>query len=65
MKISTKSFDVNLTEREVEIITNALHKIYKPLKEEQKYTNPEATEVRELRNAFAGLINRHYMGEDA
>lgn len=65
MTVNTKNFEVNLTEREVEVIATALHKSYRPLKDEHGYSNAEASELRELRNAFAGLVNRHYMGEDA
>lgn len=65
MTVSTKKFNVELTEREAEIIANALHKLYRPVKDEYGYANPEATEIRELRNAFAGLIGRYYMGVDS
>lgn len=65
MTVSTKKFNVELTEREVNIITSALHTRYMPVKKEHGYSNPEATEVRELRNDFASLVGRYFMGEDA
>ena len=57
MKVTGKTYNVELTEAEV----NTLVKV---LEDEYKY-RAKTPEIRELRNAFADIINRHYMGEDA
>lgn len=67
-------FTVELTTEEIELLTTALHGEYKFIKKLQsENTNPsEAPRLYEkrktlqaLRNSFAALINRFYMGEDA
>lgn len=57
MKVTGKTYNVELTEAEV----NTLVKV---LEDEYKYRG-KTPEIRELRNAFAEIINRHYMGVDA
>ena len=57
MKVTEKTFTVDLTEDDVKLIVSALHSEYK------NYGKSPA--IRDLRNAFAGLINIHYIGEDA
>lgn len=72
MKVQEKIFVTTLTEKEIEYITEALHKIYKEMKIQNSdkdanvYVNTTKTaELRILRNEFASLIGRAYMGEDA
>ena len=74
MKIIEKRFFVELTESEIETITTALHAEYKFRREdaEKEQDAPrkarrsaDACEARSLRNVFADLIGRRYMGEDA
>lgn len=63
MKV-TRTFSVELNTEEVENITTALHELYKTLKDVNK--NAEAiSRTWELRNGFASLIGRAYMGVDA
>ena len=57
MRVTEKRYNVELTEAEV----NTLVKL---LEDECKY-RCKTPEIKELRNAFAEIINRHYMGEDA
>ena len=64
MTINNKTIEISITEREADIITTALHKMYRPIKDEHGYSNTEAAEVRGLRNAFGNLVKRSYMGED-
>lgn len=72
MKVQEKVFVVTLTEKEIGIIENALHKQYKEMKEEK--SNKEAhvyvdtnkiNDIRELRNSFCSLIGKAYMGIDS
>lgn len=72
MKTLERSFTIELTTDEIDIITTALHGQYKHNKEMlfDKPTSPEyitrhMTQSQELRNSFAHLIGRSYMGEDA
>ena len=60
----TKTITISITEREADIITTALHKMYRPIKDEHGFANDKAIELRELRDAFANIIHRSYMGED-
>lgn len=70
MKRISKTFTVEITEREAELLSNFLNNEYK---EWQKMYKEEPSEAiynninvcRELRNGFAELINKHYMGVDA
>lgn len=74
MTIKQQYFTVELTPEEIDIITTALHGEYKFIREQrhkpenadrqpQLYQKQQATQ--KLRNAFAELIDRRYMGEDA
>lgn len=70
MKRISKTFTVEITEREAELLSNFLNneykewqKMYKEEPSEAVYNNINA--CRELRNGFAELINKHYMGVDA
>ena len=72
MKTLEKSYKVELTTDEIEIITTALHGEYKFCKESRPDTIDESKRiynkmqaVRTIRNEFASMINRSYMGEDA
>lgn len=70
MKQIGKTFTVEITEREAELLSNFLNNEYK---EWQKMYKEEPSEAiynninvcRELRNGFAELIGKHYMGVDA
>lgn len=70
MKRISKTFTVEITEREAELLSNFLNNEYK---EWQKMYKEEPSEAiynninmcRELRNGFAELVNKHYMGVDA
>ena len=73
LKIAHK-FTVELTTEEIELLTTALHGEYKFIKNlRAENANPsEAPRLYEkqkalqaLRNSFAALVNRFYMGEDA
>ena len=62
-----KQFSITITcdEYQANVIVDALHKAYRPIKDKEGYRNPEATILREARDAFATATGRHYMGEDA
>jgi hypothetical protein len=57
MKITQKVYTVELTIKEVELLVRTLETEYK--------YRAKAPDVRELRNAFAGILNRTYSGADA
>lgn len=61
MKLTEKTFNVELTEREIELLVDALHWHYKKLELGDRKKGEERT----LRNDLAGLINRFFMGADA
>lgn len=74
MKVTEQFYTIELTPAEIDIITTALHGEYKFIREQrhkpenadrqpQLYQKQQATQ--KLRNAFAELIDRRYMGEDA
>lgn len=52
-------------EAQAKVISEALHKVYREVKDECGYTNPKATILREARNAFSDATGVHYIGEDA
>lgn len=75
MTIKEKSFTIELTEKEIEYITDSLH-IYRNQKKEEsenKTATPQQraaagmdkSEITVLRNLFASLLHRSYMGIDA
>lgn len=72
MKTLEKIYKVELTTDEIEIIETALHSEYKFCKELRPDTIDESQRiynkmqaVRTIRNEFASMVNRSYMGEDA
>lgn len=72
MKTLENLYKIELTADEIEIITTALHDEYKFYKEKSPDTIDESKiicdkiqSVRTIRNEFARLINRSYMGYDA
>ena len=69
MTILSKTFTLQLTPDEIEIITTALHGQYKTDKELNEQNSAlyhdRMVLARKLRNDFADMINRRYMGEDA
>lgn len=64
MTIINKTITISITERDADIISDALHKVYRPIKDEHGFANDKAAELRGLRDAFATIIHRSYMGED-
>lgn len=74
MKLENKEYRVTLTEQEVKVLTDMLHESFTVRKGEYDAYKKEKecgayyellNDVRVMRNFFAGLINRSYMGEDA
>lgn len=78
MKVNETLYNVTLNPKEIDTITNALHACYKETKEqyiklltEEHDAHDEITlynrknELKEIRDSFANLINRVYMGHDA
>lgn len=74
MKLENKDFKITLTEQEVSAITDMLHEAFCGRKTDyEEYKNGKdkydyyalMADARQMRNFFAGLINRSYMGEDA
>lgn len=57
MKLLETTFVVELTKDDIEVIAGALHSCY--------MANRSDVEAQALRNAFAELVNRRFMGEDA
>lgn len=62
-----RQFNITIScdEAQAKMICNALHKVYKPMKEKHGYGDPEATVLRIARNVFADAIGASYMGEDS
>ena len=62
-----RQFSITITcdEYQASVITDALHKAYRPIKDKNGYSDPKATILREARDAFATATGRCYMGEDA
>lgn len=63
---------IELSEKEINIIVNALHVEYMTIKNTKQENQVESRKaynrmqpIRELRNDLASLINRSFMGEDA
>lgn len=72
MKLESKTFSVSLNEDEIETIVNALQACYKDMRDTPQASPEDSRKayarmyaLREIRNGFAGLINRSFMGEDA
>ena len=75
MTVLETTFTIELNEKDVDLITTALHREYKVLSElnEQERDQDDLygkyykdmNAARDLRNKFAGLLNKQYMGIDA
>ena len=72
MKTIECLYRIELSEKEINIIVNALHVEYMTIKntkpenqEESRKAYNRMQPIRELRNDLANLINRSFMGEDA
>ena len=72
MTVREQIYSVELNKGEIEIIVNAIHAAYQELKcmvpenqSESRKTYERMQPLRELRNSFASLIGRSFMGEDA
>ena len=72
MKLESKTYSVSLNEDEIDVIVNALHACYMDMKEtpqesmeDSKKTYARMQPLKELRNSFANLIDRSFMGKDA
>lgn len=73
MKTIEKTVKITFTLDEIELITTAMHGEYKHIKDLINNCTPEqrrrliekCDNVKTIRNNFAELINRHYMGDDA
>lgn len=73
MKVANTVHTIELTPKEIDLITTALHGQYKTERElydqdtEDVYSRfyEPMNEARDLRNAFAKLINLSFMGADA
>ena len=72
MTVERKIYSVTLTEDEIQTIVNALHACYMDMKETPQESKEESQKtyvrmqpLKELRNSFANLINRSFMGKDA
>ena len=57
MKVTEKVYTVELTEAEVKLLVRTLETEYK--------YRAKAPEVRDIRNAFANILNIKYSGADA
>lgn len=70
MKATCKTFTIEITEHEVEIVRRALEAFVGQKAAEYNETHKEeaynaSAQAKVLRNDFAGLIGVHYMGRDA
>lgn len=73
MQTVKRSFTVELTAEEIEVITTALHGEYKFVKDlrtkaeqdQQPRLHQKQETTQRLRNEFAELVGRRFMGEDA
>ena len=75
MKVLNTVHTIELTTKEIELITTALHGQYKTERDLYMKDNDSKAycgkyydamnEVRDLRNVFAKITGRVYMGEDA
>ena len=80
MLLLEKSFKIEVTENDIKIIECALHEYRTNILKESKEKEPDvfkyhvcnkgqlvdlANNTRDLRNTFAGLIGKMYMGIDA
>lgn len=79
MKVKETIYSVELTEKEIRIITAALQVVFKDTKDtirdriatktneskEMARLHRDLDDIRAIRNNFSDLINIHFMGEDA
>lgn len=74
MTVLNKTYTIELTDQDIDIITTALHGQYKTEKEllQEQSEGSARTRIfdnmdlaRNLRNDFGRLIGRAYLGEDA
>ena len=69
MKLTGKMYNISITEAEIEVLVRALENETDCLKETYKdggeITYRFLTETKALRNSFAEIIDKHYMGVDA
>lgn len=64
MKLVESKYKIEFEKTEVEVMVDYLHKAYMALREDD--ANKEtAIAMRELRNNFASLVGRRFMGIDA
>lgn len=75
MQIVEKKFVIEMTEKEISVVVDTLHKQYKANKVELENMNragkynqtlvEHSKQIQHLRNDLARLINCSFMGEDA
>lgn len=75
MQTVEKRFVIEMTEKEISVAVDTLHKQYKTNKVELENMNCDGKfnqtleennrQIKYLRNDLASLLNRSYMGEDA
>ena len=70
MRLVSKNFVVELNDEQVNVVVDALHVAYKHWKEQATKNGvaksmPKSFKAKELRNDFASLVQRSFMGEDA
>lgn len=70
MKTLDTKYTIELTEKEIDIITTALHGHYKRIKglmndKTPDYYMDDVKTSQKLRNDFGMIVNRFYVGEDA
>lgn len=78
MKVNETLYNITLNPKEIETITNALHAAYTETRDAYRELITEEhnahdenvlynrkNELREIRNSFANLIGRSYMGQDS
>lgn len=70
MKLTDRTYNISITETEIEALVRALENETYCLKESYKDGGGEITyrlltETKTLRNSFAEIIGKHYMGVDA
>ena len=78
MKVAATLYNVELNSKEINTIVNAIQAAYLETKEEYealpnraevyddvRKLNDRLSELKELRNSFAQLVNRQFMGKDA
>ena len=64
MRMVSKYFTIELDEKEIEVLTTALHNEYLD-KRHEKPGSEEVSILKDTRNVLGSLINRSWMGQDA